>query len=393
MRVELPDPPLGTGVPVFGNAVSTTEFQGVLTHGLFKNLVPDPRRLEGPLAKYNADFSEVANVRARVQRLINGAKRRNVDAYAKYLISSAKTGEGFTPQIVIWTEKPLEVAIDQGSGLAWALVPHEMRFVALDGDTQTTARNLADGMQPGLFDKQKIKVVIIHGVPEDQAQQIFADCNSQGVKVSTSMAIGLDNRDDATQLSKQIEKAVDPLRGKVNRQKRQLGSKDNDIITMSALRASVVCFIEGIGGVQNQTKNVDIGFEDQDRYRLAGSIWYEAVVKTLGDALQPENRALTFAASPAVWCALGAIGHDALEELWGEEGEPFPSEHELVDAFNEVVDEKLANFDWRRADHWLAMGAKRSASGAITLGGPKETGSLIYKALKDGMASAPAIIG
>src|SRR5689334_13638460 len=80
MRIELPDPPLGTGVPVFGNAVSSTEFQGVLTHGLFKNLVPDPRRLEGPLAKYNPDYSEVANLRARVQRLINGAKRRNVDA-------------------------------------------------------------------------------------------------------------------------------------------------------------------------------------------------------------------------------------------------------------------------------------------------------------------------
>jgi DNA sulfur modification protein DndB len=390
MRIELPDPPLSTGVPVFGNAVSKTEFQGVLTHGLFKNLVPDPRRLEGPLAKYNAEFSEVANVRARVQRLINGAKRRNVDAYAKYLISSTKIGEGFTPQIVIWTEKSLEVATDNGSGLAWALVPHEMRFVALDGDTQTTARCLADGMQPGLFDKQKIKVVIIHGVPEDQAQQIFADCNSQGVKVSTSMAIGLDNRDDATQLSKQIEKAVDGLRGKVNRQKRQLGSQDNDLITMSALRASVVCFIEGIGGVQNQTKNVDIDFDDQEKYRLAGSVWYDVVVSALGNALRPENRGSTFAAAPAVWCALGAMGHDALKEAKGD-AESFPSEQELVDLFHQVADEKLANFDWRRGDHWLAMGAKRSASGAATLGGPKETGSLIYKALKDGPANAAAI--
>lgn len=390
MRVELPDPPLGTGVPVFGNAVSSTEFQGVLTHGLFKNLVPDPRRLEGPLAKYNADFSEVANIRARVQRLINGAKRRNVDAYAKYLINSTKTGEGFTPQIVIWTEKPLQVAVDEGSGLAWALVPHEMRFVALDGDTQTTARNLADGMQPGLFDKQKIKVVIIHGVPEDQAQQIFADCNSQGVKVSTSMAIGLDNRDDATQLSKQIEKSVPALAGRVNRQKRQLGSKEQDLLTMSALRASVVCFVEGIGGVQNQTRNVDIDYEDQDRYRLAGAIWYSAAVEALGPALLPENRAITFAAAPAVWCAIGAIGHDALEQLKAEEEDTFPERDELEQTFKQLAAERLANFDWRRGDHWLAMGAKRSASGAITLGGPKETASLIYKLLKDGPGNALA---
>lgn len=266
-----------------------------------------------------------------------------------------------------------------------------MRFVALDGDTQTTARNVADGMQPGLFDKKKIKVVIIHGVPEDQAQQIFADCNSQGVKVSTSMAIGLDNRDDATQLSKLIEKSVPALHGKVNRQKRQLGSKELDLITMSALRASVVCFIEGIGGVQNQTKTVDIDFDDQERYRIAGALWYAAVVAAMGDALQPENRAATFAVAPAVWCAIGAIGHDVLETLQGEEGQPFPSEHQLESRFLQVAQEKFANFDWQRGDRWLVMGAKRSSSGSVTLGGPKETGSLVYKALKDGGALTPAV--
>jgi hypothetical protein len=159
---------------------------------------------------------------------------------------------------------------------------------------------------------------------------------------------------------------------------------------MSALRASVVCFLEGIGGVQNQTKNVDIAFDDQDRYRLAGSIWYDGVVKALGDALLPQNRALTFAAAPAVWCALGAIGHDALQELQGQDGKPFPSGQDMASMFHRVINDKIASFDWRRDDHWLAMGAKRSSSGAITLGGPKETGSLIYKALKDGSASAPA---
>lgn len=382
MRIELPDPPLGSGFPVFGNIVSDGEFQGVLTHGLFKMLVPDPRRLEGPLAKYNADFSEVANIRARVQRLINGAKRKNVDAYAKYMITSVKTGEGFTPQIVLWSESPLKVEVDPGTGLAWALVPHEMRFVALDGDTQTTARNLADGLAPGLFDKQKIKIAIIHGVREDQAQQIFADCNSQGVKVSTSMAIGLDNRDDATQLAKQIEKSIPTLEGKVNRQKRQLGSADQDLITISALRASVVCFTQGIGGVQFQTKNVDIDLEEQDYFRSAGSIWYAAVVDALGDALLPENRATTFAAAPAVWCAIGALGYDTMNDLRSP-GLPPPDDEELEDFFRKVAQDKLAAVNWHREDHWLAVGAKRSSSGAITLGGPKETGSLIYKGLKD----------
>lgn len=382
MQINLPDPPLGTGVPVFGNVVSDQEFQGVLPHGLFKMLVPDPRKLEGNLVKYNADLSAVANLRARVQRLVNGAKRRNVEPYAKYIISSVKTGEGFTPQIVLWSEKRLQVASDDGSGVAWALVPHEMRFVALDGDTQTTARNLADGLVPTLFDKQKIKIVIVHGIPEDQAQQIFADCNSQGVKVSTSMAIGLDNRDDATQLAKQIEKLIPGLTGRVNRQKRQLGGKDTDLITISALRAAVVCFVEGIGGVQYQTKNVDIAVEDQDRFRDAASMWFGAVVQALGDNLSPENRAATFAAAPAVWCAIGALGHDAYEDALDAIASSEFGGPELAALFSRLAQDKIATADWRRTDRWLALGAKKSSSGAITLGGPKETASLIYKAIK-----------
>lgn len=384
MQISLPDPPLSIGVPIFGNDVSEDEFQGVFTHGLFKNLVPDPRRLEGPLAKYNTDLSGVAAMRARVQRLVNGAKRRNVEPYAKYMIGVAKTGEGFTPQIVLWTDRKLHVERDQQTGLAWLLVPHELRFVALDGDTQTTARNVADGVAPGLFDKQRIKVVIKHGVPEDQAQQIFADCNSQGVKVSTSMAIGLDNRDDATQLAKQIEKDVPALTGRVNRQKRQLGGKDTDLVTISALRASVVCFVQGIGGVQFQTKNVDIDLDEQAEYRAAGALWYRAAVDAMGDALEPESRALTFAAAPSVWSAVGALGHDVLIEVLGEEPDWNVSADTLAQAFRAAADAKLRSVDWRRDDHWLPVGAKRSLSGAITLGGPKETASLIFKALKDG---------
>jgi hypothetical protein len=264
------------------------------------------------------------------------------------------------------------------------LVPHEARFVALDGDTQTTARHLADVLQPQLFDKQKIKVVIKHGVPEDQAQQIFADCNSQGVKVSTSMAIGLDNRDDATQLAKQIEKDIPIMTGRVNRQKRQLGSKDADLITISALRASVVCFVQGIGGVQFQTKNVEIPLEVQDHYRAAGALWYDAAVNAMGDSLLPETRGQTFAAAPAVWTAIGALGHDVLLELYGEDQQGVVDVETARQAFQDAADTFLRPVDWRRGDHWQSVGAKKSSSGAVTLGGPKETGSLIFKGLKEG---------
>jgi hypothetical protein len=50
---------------------------------------------------------------------------------------------------------------------------------------------------------------------------------------------------------------------------------------------------------------------------------------------------------------------------------------------NETLRSWNAVGDWTRGEHWLAVSAKQSLSGAITLGGPKETGSLVYKALKD----------
>lgn len=384
MQVNLSDPPLNQGIPVFGNQVSQHEFQGVLTHGLFKMLVPDPQRLEGTMAKYNQDLSGVASLRGRVQRLVTGAKKKNVEPYAKYILTQAKTEEGFTPQIVLWCQQALKIEVDQNTGFGWALVPHELKFVALDGDTQTAARNLADRMSPGVLDKQTVKVVLRHGTPEDVAQQIFADCNSQGVKVTTSMAIGLDNRDDATQLVKFVEKAIPALAGKVNRQKRQLGATDKDVLTISALRASVVCFIEGIAGVQSQTKSVEIDDKRMGDLRPAALAWYEAVTDVLDGALTQGERSNNFAASPAVWCAIGAMGHDTLVELFGTDYTKSVTPAALQHAFKALAQDKLVGVDWSRGSQWLAVGAKQSGSGAVTLGGPKEAGSLVYKAIKEG---------
>jgi len=367
--------------------VSSTEFQGTLNSGLFKTLVPDPRRLEGKLAKYNADLAPTASVRANVQRLIQGAKKRNVEPYANYIINMVKTGEGFTPQIVLWCEGELRVETDANTGLAWILVPHDVRFVALDGDTQTTARNLANERSPGLLDKEKIKIVIKHGTPEGEAQQIFAVSNSQGVKVSTSMAIGLDNRDDATQFAKFLERKVAALSGKVNRQKRQLSSGDDDVLTISALRASAVCFAEGISGIQNQTKAVTIDESIADHLREAAVIWYNAATWALNGAMTPDERAKTFGSAPAVWSAIGALGHDVYVDVAGANFENSFTPGALEHAFKHAAETKLRTVDWSRGAHWQIAGAKASASGAVTLGGPKETGSLVYKAIKEGSLS------
>jgi len=38
------------------------------------------------------------------------------------------------------------------------LIPDGLKFVAIDGDTQTAARNLADGLQPGLFEEAGLRL-------------------------------------------------------------------------------------------------------------------------------------------------------------------------------------------------------------------------------------------
>jgi DNA sulfur modification protein DndB len=382
MQISLPDPPFHVGVPIFGSVITETEFQGAMPHGLFRSFVPDPRRLEGSRAKHHADLSPVATLRSRVQRLVTGAKRKNVEPYARYIIEMKKTGEGFTPQIVLWTDQRLRVEQDPQTGVAWALVPHSLKFIALDGDTQTTARSVADELQPGLFSEDLVKVVIKHGTREDIAQQIFADCNAKGVKVSVSMAIGFDTRDDATLIAKYTERHIPRLDGKVNRQKRQLAKSDADLITISALRGGVVCLIEGIAGVQNQTDGVAIPDDRIELYRRASVQWFSEVEAAFGDALSPERRPETFASAPAVWAAVGALAHDALSALMGENAEE-PDEEEVEAAFSHIAQEYLHDIDWGRSERWLSVGAKRSSSGAITLGGPKETGSLIYRGLRE----------
>jgi hypothetical protein len=293
-----------------------------------------------------------------------------------------RTGEGFTPQIVLWTQQRLRVETDPQTGVSWALIPHSLKFIALDGDTQTTARNYAEEIRGALFDDDVIKVTIKHGTREDEAQQIFADANSKGVKVPVSMAIGFDTRDDATLIAKDVERNVDYLRGRVNRQKRQLSKNDNDVITISALRGGTVCFIQGISGVQNQNDGLAVPDEEQDVLRKATIIWFKAVVDIIQQFLDPAQRADTFASAPAVWAAIGAIGNEVYSQL--TDADPEISEDELTAAFARMAQDRLGHVDWSRNEKWLAAGAKRSSSGTITLGGPKETGSLVFKSLKEG---------
>ncbi len=197
------DIPSDEGRVIYGAVVSTAEFQATVRPPLFRTVVPDPSRLESRgLDTHHPELVQVAEMRRKVQRLIERAKKSNVPDYAAYIYEKAKAGEGFTPQVVLWSPQPLRTVIDESTGLGAIVIPDEARLIAIDGDTQATARHEARRLYTDMPDHERIKIVILHGIGVEAAQQVFHDANARGVKVSTSLAIGFDNRDPVTRLSR-----------------------------------------------------------------------------------------------------------------------------------------------------------------------------------------------
>ena len=133
------------------------------------------------------------------------------------------------------------------------------------------------------------------------------------------------------------------------------------------------------------SSSVQVDDANAGNVQAYAAIWFDAATHAIDGALSPEQRTTTFASAPAVWCAIGALGHDALTEIVGDRFEKSASRVAVEHALQSVAKAKLGAVNWNRDDHWLQVGAKKSMSGAITLGGPKESGSLVYKALKEGV--------
>src|SRR5258708_39645721 len=132
------------------------------------------------------------------------------------MLREARAGGGSTPRGVWWTRARLRTVIGESPGLGAIVIPDEARLTATDGDTQTTARHEARRLYSDMPDSERIKIVILHGIGVEAAQQVFHDANARGVKVSTSLAIGFDNRDPVTRLVQKIEAETSEPRGRVN---------------------------------------------------------------------------------------------------------------------------------------------------------------------------------
>lgn len=364
------------GLVIPGTIVDDQTFLATVQTGLLFHVTADPRLTEDRKARETSpELQRLYEVRQDVQRIFAGAKAANVAPYSEYLIEvQLEGGDGAIPTIILWTPTALKVAALEGEEpLGHIQVPYTLKMVAIDGETQLAARYEANRERPGEFDKTPVTIKICHGRPVGWACQAFHDLNVLGVQVNAAVAIAMDNRDAYTKLARDLEQDVPLFRGKVNKAKRQLGSKDRDLVTITALRGACVTLGEGIAGVKYGTGPVEINSNRLPHVKQVATEWFTAVSQAFGADI--EDRQGRLASAPAILAAIGAMGHDLLAYDQADVGGRHAKRDELL--------ARLRQVKWEKGELWEGIAGKRTPKGAFSIGGTKETVYAVYRALNE----------
>lgn len=341
-----------------------------------RQIAPDPRDSEDKkkLAGLKT-MQELREVREDVQRLFEGAKAKNVDPYAEYIVDVHQGQDGITPPIILYSEQPLQVATEEKWGFGSILVPWGAQLVAIDGETQLAARYEAANRDPET-ESGYVAVYVCHGFSKNWARQAFHDLNVLGVRPNAAVSIGMDARDPLTGITRQVEKRVPFFRDRVNKVRRQLRGTDTDVVTIASLRGACITFAEGIGGVRYGARPVALADEKHPVVLERATEWFQAVTEAIGPAM--EDRENKLASAPSVLAAIGAVGHELLHA---------DDPHVRAKMRAEMID-RLREIDWRRGKHWEGIAGKFTPKGSFSIGGSKETAYAIYGALTDDTSSA-----
>lgn len=383
-------------MPIPAHAVSERQHLTSLPLSQLVQLVLDPELSERP----NADaidprYKRYAEIRASVQRLIEGSKRKNAGKFAEYLHRGMQGGDFITPPIILFHERKLDVLQPEGQVGCLLLVPAGDWLVAIDGETQRIAWGRVITALDEQQQAQRIPVVIHHGRTLDWARQAFHDLNVFGVRPNAAIGISMDNRDYATRITRQLIAQSGLLKDRVEMRRRQLRSKDESLVTISGLRNLVVTTMLGSAGFQVGAKPVPSLPSHVDPDELEGE-----VIQTLCDVLDQlapafvdddETRRLdTLVASPAFLAGLGVVIHRAIDAWYGdgEDNDGRLTVEELFELLEDVVWEREVQLKAGRALPWLGVGGKLSPKGKFSVGSPKEYGYQIADALLD--PSSPA---
>jgi DGQHR domain-containing protein len=349
--------------------VAGHEFVATMPASLLMKMTVDPRKTEDQkLRSDDASIQAIYDMRKQVQReFSNSAKAKNVEPYSDYICQLFEGADGITPSIVLWTGQELTTNTTNES-LPMLELPWSVELVAIDGETQLAARFEAFKKNPKTADMM-VDVKICHNRSTDWARQAFHDLNVLSVRPNAATAVAMDMRDPLTHVTRTIAE-LPFFAGRVKTD-RQLSKKDNGITTFSVLRASVVCFAEGIGGVQYGNKPVPIAESRIPDIQEAAVEFFGCLAKKFGPIM--EDRLNTVIATPAILAALGALGHQIINA----------SGEDRKTQIQQTL-ESLNGIDWSRGKHWEGICGKVRASGVFsTAGGVKDSAGTSYRALVD----------
>jgi DNA sulfur modification protein DndB len=316
-------------------------------------------------------LENLRKIRMEIQRLFEGAKAKNVEPYATYIVAVHEGQNGMAPPIILFTETNLSVEENEtGTGTASIQIPWNVRLVAIDGETQLAARFEAANINAATED-DFVPVIICHGRTIKWARQVFHDLNLLAVRPNAALGISMDERDLLTQVARDIEEKVPFFRSRVNKVRRQLRGSDREVVTITALRGACVTLAEGIGGVKYGAKPVPVDRDRVQRITETAIDWFDAVTKLIGAAI--EDRTHKLASAPPVLAAIGAMGHALLEAR---------TDHDKSRTQDRLL-EQLKTVHWAKGSAWEGVAGKFTPRGRFSVGGTKETAYAVYSALSD----------
>jgi len=304
-----------------------------------------------------------------------GDDDRGASAAADYLEKAAASDFGipvlFSP-IVLSSDRLLDVVgLETGTGTRALVLPFDLQLEILDGVYQVGTLHEAIRRDAKLR-ALHIPVVIHHGQDRAQVQRAFAIVNRAATPVTATLEFDPREIDPLTNVALYVEDHVPLLQHRVGHEQRQLGAKDQALMTLSALRTACTTFAFGIRGVQrsfNPTR--DYSLHDREHLRSQASGWFGAVIGAFSDQFEPINRGTSVLPSPAAMAAIGAFGHPLLQ---------------LQDSTEDIERRitRLCEIDWSRGPHWSGIAGKLSPKGRFsTAGGTKENAYAIFRALDE----------
>ena len=358
------------GYVIPGAQLDNWRFVGRLSSAQLLKMTDDPRLTEDRRQRTgNRQLENLYRIRQEVQRLFEGAKRKNVIPYAAYIIAVHEGQDGMIPPLILYCEQELPIR-QNSDGTGILQIPWEAQLVAIDGETQLAARFEAGDLKPETK-TDFVPVVICHGRSLEWARQVFHDLNLLAVRPNAAVGIGMDQRDVMTGVARAVEQQVAFFTGRVSKVRRQLRRRDPEVVTITVLRGACVTLAEGIAGVKYGSRPVPVAADHIGKIRKAALIWFNAIATELGSDF--ENREQTILSTPSVMAALGAVGNPLV-------GLSDSADHEVE---CQRLMGSIRDVNWTRGNQWHGIAGKVTARKRLAVGGTKETAYAIHAALTD----------